>query len=102
MTIYQSALLLCSWVFGGCAPPQTPLGFGSHASYPLSEAFEQKVDWSLKHFNIPGLAVSIINGDRVYTKVRWSSHRPLFHIIGLTDGYVKALATDGILGLWRF
>ncbi|EEQ31731.1 conserved hypothetical protein [Microsporum canis CBS 113480] len=56
MSFYQSILLLCSWVAQGCNYEQTPLGFGSHAVYHPSIAFEEKVTWSLEQFKGYGVA----------------------------------------------
>jgi hypothetical protein len=35
---------------------------------PLDSSFDQKVEWALKHFNIPGLAVAVSHGE-TYSKV---------------------------------
>lgn len=35
---------------------------------PLDEVFDQKAKWALEHFEIPGLAVSVVRGD-VFSKV---------------------------------
>ncbi|KAK2861309.1 hypothetical protein FQN49_004336 [Arthroderma sp. PD_2] len=68
MSFYQSILLLCSWVSQRCDPQQVPLGFDSGALYHPSNSFEQKVNWSLERFKVPGLAISFINGSEVVTK----------------------------------
>ncbi|EAS36506.3 uncharacterized protein CIMG_01860 [Coccidioides immitis RS] len=69
MTIYQSIFLLF-WVLRGCIPRQIPIAVetSSYAPSPLTRAFEKKVNWSLDHFNVPGLAVSFITADKVFTK----------------------------------
>lgn len=35
---------------------------------PLDSSFDKQVEWTLKHFNIPGLAVVVSYGD-IYAKV---------------------------------
>ena len=69
MLFYQSILLLCSWVSEGCLNQQTPLDLDSRSVYHPSTAFEEKVSWALEQFKVPGLAISFINGSRVFTKV---------------------------------
>lgn len=69
MLFYQSIILLCSWLSEGCLNQQAPLDFDSRSVYHPSTAFEEKVNWALEQFKVPGLAISFINGSRVFTKV---------------------------------
>lgn len=39
-----------------------------HSASPLDSSFDEKVEWALKHFNIPGLAVAVSHGE-TYSKV---------------------------------
>ncbi|KAF3899230.1 Beta-lactamase class C family protein [Trichophyton interdigitale] len=68
MLFYQSIILLCSWLSEGCLNQQAPLDFDSRSVYHPSTAFEEKVNWALEQFKVPGLAISFINGSRVFTK----------------------------------
>ncbi|KAI1972888.1 hypothetical protein LOZ53_001971 [Ophidiomyces ophidiicola] len=61
-------MLVFFWLLRACIPQQTPIGISSQALHPLNRAFEHKVNWSLEHFNVPGLAVAFIKGDDVFTK----------------------------------
>lgn len=42
--------------------PETP------AHSPFDEAFNQRVEWALEHFHIPGLSISIINNGTTFAK----------------------------------
>lgn len=49
---------------------QKPLlqGHEHHSASPLDRSFDRKVEWALKHFNIPGLAVAVTHGE-TFSKV---------------------------------
>jgi hypothetical protein len=58
-----------SFVLAGPATFQQPLKEqGNHYSSPFNADFDQKVEWALKHFNIPGLAVAVSHSE-IFSKV---------------------------------
>jgi hypothetical protein len=43
-------------------------GHEYQSASPLDLSFDEKVEWALKHFSIPGLAVAVSHGE-TYSKV---------------------------------
>jgi hypothetical protein len=57
------------FALGGSATFQEPLKEqGNLYISPFDAGFDQKVEWVLKHFNIPGLAVAVSHGE-IFSKV---------------------------------
>lgn len=65
--MYWLPTLLYWWALPSCIALQIPRD--DHDSSPLNEAFENKVNWALEHFRIPGLAVSVVRGEDIFAKV---------------------------------
>ncbi|KNG89873.1 putative penicillin-binding protein [Aspergillus nomiae NRRL 13137] len=64
--MYWFSTLLYWWALPSCIARRIPRD--DHASSPLNEAFEKKVNWALDHFSIPGLAVSVVRGEDIFAK----------------------------------
>lgn len=47
---------------------KTLQGHEYHSASPLDLSFDEKVEWALKHFKIPGLAVAVSHG-KIFSKV---------------------------------
>lgn len=36
---------------------------------PLNDAFDDKVEWALEHFQIPGVGIAVVRDNEIFTKV---------------------------------
>lgn len=66
--MYWLPTLLYLGALPSCIARQIPRD--DHDSSPLNEGSEKKVNWALKHFRIPGLAISVVRGEDIFAKVR--------------------------------
>jgi CubicO group peptidase (beta-lactamase class C family) len=70
-----SLLLVWLWNAYRCDAAQIPLGShklhqpSTSLSSPLDDKFEKLVNWTLEHFQTPGLAVAVIRGNDTFLKV---------------------------------
>ncbi|KOC14079.1 penicillin-binding protein [Aspergillus flavus AF70] len=64
--MYWLPTLLYLGALPSCIARQIPRD--DHDSSPLNEGFEKKVNWALKHFRIPGLAISVVRGEDIFAK----------------------------------
>ncbi|KAL3476728.1 beta-lactamase/transpeptidase-like protein [Aspergillus californicus] len=56
-------------LFNLCASQeQTPLQSSSPNGTPLSDAFNHRVEWALKHYHVPGLAIAVVHNDKTFTQ----------------------------------